>query len=193
MAQRLKVLFNHPFVSVKATTPSKRLYTEAEVSAIRTASRDEGGEIARSFANQQLVEFRAEVQALQQGLFEKLAQVEPDLLEQLRATLPQLAIEISRRLLAGYEPSADQVRALCEDTIAQIYPEKEQLEVLLSPRDSALLDEVSGDWKSKYPGLRVNTDPTLGPGDCQVRSRFGLADARRSVKLETLSRELLSA
>ena len=193
MALRLKVQFSQPFVAVKVTTPSRRLYTEAEVTAIRTAAREEGGEATRGFANQQLVEFRAEVQALQEGLFEKLAQVEPDLLEQLRATLPQLAIEISRRLLAGYEPSADQVRALCEDTIAQIYPEREQLEVLLSPRDSALLDEVSGDWKGKYPGLRVNTDPTLGPGDCQVRSRFGLADARRKVKLETLSRELLSA
>jgi len=193
MAFRHKILFDRPFASVKATTPSKRLYTEAEVAVIRTQTRDEGGEVARSFANQQLVEFRAEVQALQEGLFEKLSRVEPDLLEQLRATLPALAIEISRRLLAGYEPSAEQVRALCEDTIAQIYPEREQLEVLLAPRDSALLEDVSGDWKAQYPGLRVTTDPTLGPGDCQVRSRFGIADARRKVKLETLSRELLSA
>ncbi len=193
MLSRHKISFDRKFVGVKANTPSKRMYTEAEVAAIRIASRDEGGEIARSFANQQLVEFRAEVQALQEGLFEKLARVEPELLEQLRATLPGLAIEMSRRLLAGYEPSADQVRALCEDTLAQIYPEKAQLEVLLSPRDSALLDEVSGEWKGQYPGLRVTTDPSLGPGDCQVRSRFGLADARRKVKLETLSRELLSA
>ncbi len=193
MAHRHKVLFDRSFTGVKATTPSKRLYTETEVAAIRMASRDEGGEIARSFANQQLVEFRAEVQALQQGLFEKLSQLEPDLLEQLRQTLPALAVEISRRLLAGYEPSADQVRALCEDTISQIYPERENLEVMLAPRDSALLDEVSGDWKGQYPGVRVTVDPTLGPGDCQVRSRFGLADARRKVKFETLSRELLSA
>jgi len=36
-------------------------------------------------------------------------------------------------------------------------------------------------------------DAALGPGDCQVRSRFGLTDARRQAKLEALTRELLSA
>jgi flagellar assembly protein FliH len=35
--------------------------------------------------------------------------------------------------------------------------------------------------------MKVQIDSTLSAGDCQVRSRFGLTDARRVTKLETLS------
>ncbi len=172
---------------------TSRLYTESEVAAIRTKAYQEGTDSARSFANQQLVEFRAEVQALQENLFQKLTQVDGEIHTQLRESLPALAIELARRLLAGYEPGAEQIQRLCEDTLAQLYPERDNLELFLSPRDAAMLDAVSPAWKSRYPSLRITIDAALGPGDCQVRSRFGLTDARRQAKLESLSTELLSA
>jgi flagellar assembly protein FliH len=139
------------------------------------------------------VEFRAEVQALQEGLFQKLAATDADLQSQLREALPALAVEIARRLLAGYEPTAEQVVNLCEETLGQLYPERDNLELFLCPRDAALIENLATDWKTRHPGLRVTVDAALGPGDCQIRSRFGLTDARRHAKLEALSRELLSA
>jgi flagellar assembly protein FliH len=56
-----------------------------------------------------------------------------------------------------------------------------------------LLEQLNVDWKTRHPGLKVTVDAALGSGDCQVRSRFGLTDARRQAKLESLTRELLSA
>jgi flagellar assembly protein FliH len=169
------------------------LYSESEVAALRTQAYQEGTDAARSFASQQLVEFRAEVQALQEGIFQKLSAAEADLITQLRDTLPSLAIELARRLLAGFEPSADQVKRLCEETLAQLYPERDNLELFLCPRDAALLEDLSPEWKARHPSLRITVDASLAPGDCQVRSRFGLTDARRQSKLEALSRELLTA
>lgn len=187
------IAFDRPLVGATIPGHSARLYTDSEVAAIRTQSYQEGSDAARAFASQQLVEFRADVQALQEGLFQKLAASETELLSQLRETLPALAVELARRLLAGFEPSTEHVQRLCEETLAQLYPERENLELFLSARDAVLLEDISPAWKSRYPGLKIVADATFGPGDCQVRSRFGLTDARRQSKLEALSRELLSA
>jgi flagellar assembly protein FliH len=187
------VAFDRPLVAATIPGRSARLYTESEIAALRTQAYQEGADAARAFASQQLVEFRAEVQALQDGLFQKLSTIDADILAQLRATLPELAIEISRRLLADYEPPAEQVLHLCEETLRHLYPEHENLELVISPRDAALLETLPTEWKARYPGLRVTPDAMLVPGDCQVRSRFGLTDARRQAKLDNLSRELLSA
>jgi flagellar assembly protein FliH len=50
-----------------------------------------------------------------------------------------------------------------------------------------MLEELNPAWLQRYPGLKVRADAALATGDCQVRSRFGLTDARRVTKLETLS------
>ena len=188
------VAFDRPLIGVSLPGHlGTRAYTEAEVAAIRQKAYQEGSDSAREFANQQLVEFRADVQNLQEGLFQKLAATDADLQRQLRESLPSLAVELARQLLAGFEPTAEQVMKLCEETLSQLYPERDNLELFLSPRDAALLEQLSSDWKTRHPGLRVIVDAALGPADCQVRSRFGLTDARRQAKLEALTRELLSA
>jgi flagellar assembly protein FliH len=187
------VSFDRPLANATLPGRSSRLYTEAEMAALQTKAYQEGHDAGAGQAGQQLVEFRADVQSLQEGLFHKLAGVDTELLNQLRETLPALTVEIARRLLAGFEPTAEQVQRLCEETLAQLYPERDNLELFLCPHDTSLLEQLAPDWKSRYPSLRITADPTLGPGDCQVRSRFGLTDARRQAKLEALSRELLSA
>jgi len=193
MVHHKLVPFDRPLSGATIPGHSTRLFTESEMAEIRAKAYQEGGDAAQAFASQQLVEFRAEVQAMQEGLFQKLAATESEMLSQLRETLPSLAVELARRLLAGFEPNAEQVQRLCEETLAQLYPERENLELFLSPKDVALLDEVTPAWKNRFPGLKIVVDATFGSGDCQVRSRFGLTDARRQAKLEALSRELLSA
>jgi flagellar assembly protein FliH len=185
--------FERPLASATIPGRSARLYTESEMAAIRTQAYQEGSDAARAFASQQLVEFRSEVQTLQEGLFRRLETIDTDITAQLRDALPLLAVEIARRLLADYEPPAEQVLHLCEETLRQLYPEHENLELVISPRDAELLESLPADWKSRYPGLRITSDATLDGGDCQVRSRFGLTDARRQSKLDALSRELLGA
>ena len=71
--------------------------------------------------------------------------------------------------------------------------ERDGLELALCPRDAALLNSLNPAWLQSYPGLRIRTDAALAPGDCQVRSRFGLTDARQHVKLAALEHSLTGA
>ena len=186
------VQFDRPLSGAIIPGRSARVYTDTEVEAIRQEAFRRGQDAARSFGDRQLVEIRSDVQLLQDGIFGKLADIEPTLLGQIRATLPGLALDLARRLMAGFEPPPELIDRICCEALDQLCPERENLELILSPRDAHLLEQVNPAWLQRYPGLKVRVDASLAAGDCQVRSRFGLTDARRVTKLETLSLGLAS-
>lgn len=186
------VTFDRPLAGA-AIAGRARSIDERELAALRESAYRDGADAARAFADQQLVDLRHDVQRLQEGIFGRLAGVESAIVTQLREALPSLAIELARRLLAGYEPPVEAVRAHCDEVLETLYPERENLELLVCPRDAALLEKMNPSWSASYPGLRMVADVSLKPGDCQVRSRFGVTDARLSDKLENLRRELLAS
>ena len=190
MAYAKLIAFDRPLSGISVVGQNQRLYTEAELSARAQESYHRGVDDARSLADQQMVESRADLEQLSDGVFRKLSTVEPVLLGQLRDSLPGLALELARRLFAGFEPSAEIVARLCEEALSELYPERENLEITLSPSDAVLLEKLNPDWLARYPGLRIRTEASLSPGDCQVRSRFGLTDARRETKLSALAHSL---
>jgi len=186
------IAFDRPLTGISAPGATRRAFTEAEIMAREDAAYHRGIDASRALADQQMVEFRADIEALGEGVFQRLAEVEPALLAQLRETLPALAVEIARRLLAGYEPPAEVVARICEEALNEIFPERDNLELSLSPRDAELLAKLNPEWMRRYPGLRLRAEATLAPGDCQVRSRFGLTDARIATKLAALEHSLAS-
>jgi flagellar assembly protein FliH len=192
MSHSCLIAFDRPLAG--ATLPGQgRTYSEAEVAAKMQEAYRQGVDATRAAADQQMVEFRADVAQLGDGVLRQLGDIEPRLVGQLRDALPGLAVEIAQRLLAGYEPPAEVVAKLCAEVLAQLFPERDGLELSLSSRDEALLKQVNPAWLQNYPGLRLTVDPALQPGDCLVRSRFGLTDARQSVKLAALRHSLTAA
>lgn len=191
MAFAKLIAFDRPLAGAAIPGHGGRFCSDAELATHAQVAYRRGVDATRALADQQLVNFRADVEALSDGLLKKLAALEPVLLAQLRDSLPELAMELSRRLLAGYEPPAEVVSRLCAEALAELSPERENLELAVCVRDAALLESVTPGWMQRYPGLRIRSDPALGPGDCQVRSRFGLTDARLETKLSALSHSLL--
>ncbi|MCR6654551.1 MAG: FliH/SctL family protein [Opitutus sp.] len=190
MAFAKLIAFDRPLIGVTAPGVGGRVYTEAEVAKRVEEAYRRGVDDARASADQQMVEFRADIEQLNDGLLKKLSGVESLLVAQLREALPELAVDIARRLLAGYEPPPELVSRLCEEALAELFPERENLELVVGPRDADFLTTLNPEWMMRYPGLRVRIDPTLGPGDCQVHSRFGLTDARQQTKLKVLAQSL---
>lgn len=180
---------------LRATIPghSVHSYSETEVAAIRAAAYREGSDSAQAFAERQLVEFRDEVHALQQGIFQHLHDIESALIDQIRRELPNLAMDIARRMLAGFEPPQELVLRLCSEALEQLFPERENLELVVSSRDAEMLSKHGGDLQARFPGLKIRADATLQPGDCIVHSRFGITDARQSAKLGAIEHELIGA
>lgn len=193
MAFAKLIAFDRPLIGISSPGQRGRTYTEAELTKATHDAYQRGIDDARGAADHQMVEFRADVEQLRDGVLKKLSGVEDTLLAQLRDALPELAVEIARRLLAGYEPPAEIVSRLCEEALEELFPERENLELLVSPRDAAFLEQLNPDWKERYPGLRIRVESTLAPGDCQVHSRFGLTDARQSTKLTALAHSLTPA
>ncbi len=193
MAHARLIAFDRPLArAVQAGQPG-RVFTETELAAHAHEAYGRGVDSARSAADQQMVEFRADVGQLSDGILQKLSSLDSALVAQLRDALPGLALEISRRLLAGYEPPAEVVSRLCAEALEELFPERENLELVVSPRDAALLEKLRPAWQQRYPGLRIRSEDALGPGDCQVRSRFGLTDARLETKLNALAHSLVPA
>ena len=193
MAHARLIAFDRPLSGAVLAGRPGRVFTETELAAQTQAAYGRGADSARSAADQQMVEFRADIGQLTDGLRQKLAVLEPALLAQLRDALPGLALEIARRLLAGYEPPPEVVSRLCAEALEELFPERENLELVVCPRDAALLEEIRPEWQQRYPGLRIRCEAALHPGDCQVRSRFGLTDARLATKLNALTHSLAPA
>lgn len=190
MAFAKLIPFDRPLLGVSAPGVGGRAYTEAEVAVLTEAAYRRGVDAARASADQQMVELRVDLVQLSEGMLKQLSGVEALLVTQLREALPGLAVDLGRRLLAGAEPSPERISKLCEETLAELFPERENLELNVSAADAEALAQLSPDWMQRYPGLQVRIDPTLKPGDCQVRSRFGLIDARQQTKLEALAHSL---
>jgi flagellar assembly protein FliH len=184
------IAFDRRLVGAVLPGQSGRLVGEREVAELTEAAYQRGGDDARAMANHQLVEIRTDVQHLSEGIFKKLSDIEPTLVTELREALPGLALEIARRLFAGFDPDKEMLERLCREALDQLFPEREGLELSLCPKDAELIGNLDPGWMSKYPGLRLNTDASLSRGDCLVRSRFGVTDARMATKLAALERGL---
>jgi len=187
------IAFDRPLIGVTLPAYAPRRYTDAELADARTEGYREGTDAARAVVDQQLVEMRSEFQTLSEGILQKLSEANRQLEDQVRAALPLLAVEVGQRLLANFVPPPELVERLCREALDQLYPEREGLELVVGPRDAAVLERLLPAWRAHFPNLKVTIDDVLNPGDCLVRSRFGVTDARGSAKIQSLRQELTSA
>jgi flagellar assembly protein FliH len=187
------VAFDRPLAAAILPGRETATHTASEFAAATAAAYERGIDAARAAADQQMVELRSDMARLSEEVLNRLKDAEAGMVAQLRETLPELAIDIARRLLAGHEPPAEVVAKLCEEALDHLLPEREGLELILSPRDAELLKNLKPDWLTHFDGLLIRADATLVPGDCLVKSRFGLTDARGRTKLASLTEHLTAA
>jgi flagellar biosynthesis/type III secretory pathway protein FliH len=161
-----------------------------EREAMRKAAYQQGFEDASSFHNQQLVEQREDVIRLQEETFNAISEQHAAQLDELRALLPDLVMEMTRRVLSGLEPDRGRIERTVAEVLAEMVPGARDVEIALHPADKELLGQFDPQFEEKYPGLRFIGDPNLKVGDCMMRSRYGIVDGRLETKLDNLSRSL---
>ena len=96
------VRFDRPLVGARVVGENLPAVSVVELEAERATAYQKGNDAAREFADAQMVELRTDVQQLSDGLFTRLNEMEPALVGQVRAALPQLVVEATRRLLNGF-------------------------------------------------------------------------------------------
>lgn len=168
-----------------------RVATERDTAdTARQAAYQQGFTAASEFFKQQLAEQRAEVIQLTEKTFASLDRQRAELLGQIGAVLPRLAIEIARRLLCGLPPDPARVHLTVDEVLGELAPGTRDIEIALHPADLELLGHYDEKLRDRYPGLRFLADAALALGDCRLRSNFGLIDATLATKLANLSRAL---
>lgn len=166
-----------------------RVTLEEHESACQDAY-NKGFQEATDALNNQIAEQRAEVAQLQDAVFKNLAAQSETLAHQVSNILPDLVLEITHRVLAGFKPDAETVRKIISETLAEVAPGSTEVEIKLHPQDLALVQGIDAELNQKYPGIQLTSDPELVPGDCLAKSRFGTIDARILTKLQNVARSL---
>lgn len=172
-----------------APEPEIRVSLE-EHEAACDASYRRGFQEANELLTQQILDQRAEIAQLQDSLFHTLAKEASALADQVSNVIPDLVVEISRRVLAGMTPDRPAIERILSETLAEIAPGSTDVEVFLNAADLALVEGIANDYAHKYPGIKLTADPELALGDCRAKSRFGTIDARVLTKLQNVARSL---
>jgi flagellar assembly protein FliH len=149
-----------------------------------------GFDEASALLSRQILEQRSDLAHLQESTLRALAGQHDALVAQISALVPELALEIARRVLAGIEPDRELLQKIVEETLGEVASGSVDVELRLCPRDVELMSGLEEDFAHKYPGLRIVADAELAPGDCRARSRFGEIDGRLSTKIDNVARTL---
>ena len=153
-------------------------------------SYNRGFQEATDALTNQIAEQRAEVAQLQDAVFKNLAAQSETLTLEVSQILPDLILEITHRVLAGFKPDTETVRNSISETLAEVAPGSNDVEIRLHPQDLALVQGVDAELEQRYPGIKLTPDPELARGDCVAKSRFGMIDARVLTKLQNVARSL---
>jgi flagellar assembly protein FliH len=175
-------------VSVARSGPAPLAVAEAEARV--EAAREETRARVEAFCDRQIHETREEMLVLQNEVFGKLDQEFDALKRQLREGLPELVIALTERVLGQIELDRDALRQMVFNLLDEIAPDTAEVRLLLHPRDKELVEGLDAELATRYSSLEVVGEPSLERGDCQVRTRFGLVDARLQTKLKRVSEEV---
>ena len=174
---------------------------------------------ATEFYQKEIAQLRDELGGRQGKLLSDLNTKIDQVLTELEERLPDLVMGLVERVLPGIEFDRQTIVQIVRSMITEFTNDEEALEVYLCPDDLALLkalnapdkpmpnneeeggfasaiagifDNLDGDnaLLPEFPKVKFFEDSSLGRGDCQVKSRFGLLDGRISTKLRRVEEGL---
>ena len=180
---------------------------------------DDGKKEATQFYQGEILQLREEIAENQKNLLSSISEKVDATLNELDKRLPDLVTSIVERVLPEVNIDGDQVKSIVVSMIEEFSNGEEKLDVFLCKQDLDLLkalsntaNEVSDDDTDDgfasaiagifdglegddslidgYPNVKFHQDDSLLPGDCQVKSRYGLLDGRISTKLRKVHQEL---
>lgn len=141
---------------------------------------------------EQLVEQRAELAQMQQGILKSLNGAVSQVLRETETAVIGLALQAAQKLVAGLPISPELIEAVVREALRQL-EESSNVTVQLHPDDLALLRKngspLLGDPGTAGP-VRFTASPEVTRGGCRIETRFGTLDACRETKLQQLRQSL---
>ncbi len=161
-------------------------YTSAQLDQAVQEAYKSGGEDARRATEAELAKARTDASGVINGALSKVVERHTESLAQMRALLPRLVSEATARVIAGIPVDSAFVRSVVNDLLEDVAPGAENVEIQLCAADEAKVAGFDKELRHKFPTLRLVENNDLAPGDCLVKTRFGVLDGRMSSKLKAV-------
>ncbi|MGA2540482.1 MAG: FliH/SctL family protein [Verrucomicrobiota bacterium] len=142
---------------------------------------------------EKLIQQRAELHELVQGLLQSLRLAVPQVIRETERTMVSLALAVSQKLVADLPISHAMVEAAVRDALAQVEGAA-RFTVRLHRADLELLQKAGSPLLTTDEGqeFRFLPSPDVSRGGCLVETNFGTVDGRRETKFDLLKRNLLT-
>ncbi|HYG23422.1 MAG TPA: FliH/SctL family protein [Verrucomicrobiae bacterium] len=186
------ITLSAPIRDVRLASADARVDIEARVREAEKAAYERGTRDAEKALSTQLIQQRAELLELQQGVFSSLSRSIPQVIAETEKAVIELAFEVAQKIVAGLPISAETIETTIQDALSQL-EHKSDLTVQLNPEDLALLHKHNSPVLDSLPGadkLKLVSVPEVSRGGCVILTRFGVLDARRETKIEQLRKSL---
>lgn len=163
-----------------------------EVARREQAAYQRGQNDAQTVCQHQIMQTRGEMTQLQNDVLATIQNRYNEFTEQFNEQLPDLVLTIVEKIWEGLELDRNAVLRAIDAALVQAGNDTRELVLRLCPKDAALLHDTET-FQTRFPDLKIETDPELTPGDVMLRSRFGIVDARIETKLRRVEEEIKKA
>jgi flagellar assembly protein FliH len=187
------IRFAQPLLDVKLTAPTWSAELEIRIQERERAAAERGRAEAQKFFGEQLVNQRADLIALQEGILGSLKNSVPGVVRDCENHLAALALEVARKLVDGLPISAEMVEAAISSAMRQV-EESAHYSVFVNPEDLKLLQATTSAVFGANDARQIKITPSneVSRGGCIVETPFGRVDARRETKYELLKGAILA-
>ena len=187
VAARSTLVFSQPPRSVHLVGNAPVVsYTSEEFDRAVRDAYDRGAEETRHALESQIEKSREQTKVTAEGALSKVVERHSEALSMMRSLVPNLVTEATARVVAGLPVDADFVRRVVDDLLNDVAPGAENVEVQLCAEDVAKVSGFDQELRHKFPTLRVVENKDIKPGDCLVKTRFGVLDGRITSKLKAV-------
>lgn len=125
---------------------------------------------------------------MQQGevvrLMQNLEKQYQELVQEFQVRIPAILLTLLKKIWVNLEWDAASVQSMVDQILMAYAPGESPLEIYLSSTDLAMFEQLG--VQQNYEGITFKEDGSLTRGDCLVKSRFGLLDARLETKFKRI-------
>lgn len=187
VAVRSTLSFSHPPKSIHLAGHAPVLsYSGEELEREVRSAYERGVQETRATVESELKQTKEQAQTVLSGALSKVVDKHAEALGMMRSLLPRLVTEATARVVAGIPVDGAYVQRVVDDLLADVAPGAENVEVQLCAEDAAKVAGFDLELRHKFPTLRLVENKDLAPGDCLVKTRFGVLDGRMESKLKAV-------
>jgi flagellar assembly protein FliH len=184
--------FSRPLRGVRPLTQAPMQNWQEHVRECEQSAYERGRRDGEHALSEQLLQQRNETVELQKGILDSLRRVVPQVVQEAESALINLALESSKKIVAGMPVNAELVEAVVREALQQAEDTAEII-IQLHPDDLILLRRHNAPEFNGLPEtgpLRFASSAEVTRGGCIVQTRFGLVDARRETKIKQIRQTL---